>query len=151
MHISVIFLALQWLCVIFLALGGFMTTGERIRSERERLGITQEKLSDICGITRRTQAAYELNESEPKVSYIVKFSELGADMNYIITGNKAETVLARVYEGVCSEHIDAMNMLTPEQQNEINSRIEALRNENMNTYNFVKVQLENSNTGAAQP
>lgn len=119
-----------------------MSIGKRIRSERERLGISQEELRIACGISYRTQMAYELGESEPKVSYIVKFSELGADMNYIVTGNRAETIVERVFEGAKPEFLDGFNLLMPAQRNEIEEQIKAMRAGNMETYEFMKNRVE---------
>ena len=41
--------------------------GARIRSKRESLGMTQQELSDIVGVSRNTISRYELGQLEMKI------------------------------------------------------------------------------------
>ena len=66
-----------------------METGDRIRSERERLGHSQEQWASICGIHRNTQVKYEKGEGSPNVEYLAAINSIGADIDYIITGEKS--------------------------------------------------------------
>ncbi|SNX59071.1 hypothetical protein SAMN06296273_0508 [Nitrosomonas ureae] len=66
-----------------------MEIGDRIRSERERLGHSQEQWTSVCGIHRNTQVKYEKGEGSPNVEYLVAIDSIGADIDYIITGEKS--------------------------------------------------------------
>ena len=69
-----------------------MTLGERIRSERERLGHTQEDWARHAGVHRNTQAKYEKGDATPDVQYLSKIDELGADVDFIWTGERRRWV-----------------------------------------------------------
>jgi transcriptional regulator with XRE-family HTH domain len=62
------------------------TIGNRLKEERARLGITQEKMALAGGVQKRAQARYESGERCPDGHYLAKVAELGADVNYILTG-----------------------------------------------------------------
>lgn len=62
---------------------------ERLKFERERLGYTQEEFAQIGGTTRVTQGKYEQG-SEPKAGYFSAIYNVGADIFYILTGQRLE-------------------------------------------------------------
>jgi transcriptional regulator with XRE-family HTH domain len=62
------------------------TIGNRLKEERARLGITQEKMALAGGVQKRAQARYESGERCPDGHYLARIAELGADVNYILTG-----------------------------------------------------------------
>lgn len=62
---------------------------ERLKLERERLGYTQEEFAHIGGTTRVTQGKYEQG-SEPKAGYFSAIHKVGADIFYILTGQRLE-------------------------------------------------------------
>lgn len=64
--------------------------GDRLREERERLGLTQ----DALGVTSKTQRLYENGERSPDAAYLKNFSQLGADVLYILNGQRAGGTLA---------------------------------------------------------
>jgi transcriptional regulator with XRE-family HTH domain len=67
--------------------GGYMDfIGKRLREERARLGMTQEKMALAGGVQKRAQARYEAGERCPDGRYLALISGLGADVNYILTG-----------------------------------------------------------------
>lgn len=66
-----------------------MSTGDRLKSERERLGHSQEQWASICGIHRNTQVKYEKGEGSPNVEYLEAINSIGADIDYIVTGEKS--------------------------------------------------------------
>ncbi|CAN2976044.1 MULTISPECIES: helix-turn-helix domain-containing protein [Pseudomonas] len=65
--------------------------GERLREERERLGLSQQQLADLCGVTMRSQRNYEKNERQPDASYLEAFARSAGDVLYIITGKYSAT------------------------------------------------------------
>ena len=62
------------------------TIGNRLKEERARLGITQEKMALAGGVQKRAQARYESGERCPDGHYLASVAKLGADVNYILTG-----------------------------------------------------------------
>ena len=63
--------------------------GARLREERERLDKNQEGFGSIAGVSRRTQAAYEADSNSPTVAYLTEISGAGADVLYILTGDRS--------------------------------------------------------------
>ncbi|PPD34925.1 MAG: hypothetical protein CTY21_09400 [Methylomonas sp.] len=76
----------------------FMTIGERLREERERLNLTQTVLAEAGGTTKQTQYAYETNKTTPKGSYLAKVAAIGVDVGYVICGERFENVACTATE-----------------------------------------------------
>lgn len=62
--------------------------GERIREEREALGLSKTAFAKVLGIHRNTQGNYEAGEREPDAAYLAKASEAGVDISYVLTGKR---------------------------------------------------------------
>lgn len=62
--------------------------GERLKEERRRLGMNQDDFSCLGGTARRTQTNYENDLRLPDAGYLAAIAKAGADINYIITGNR---------------------------------------------------------------
>lgn len=60
--------------------------GERLRQERERLGLNQLNFARIGGVTRESQVNYERGKRSPNNSYWIAIAILGIDIQYIFTG-----------------------------------------------------------------
>lgn len=63
--------------------------GDRLRGERERLGLNQTDFGLAAGISRGTQKAYELGTSSPDIRYLSTLESIGVDVLYVITGQGA--------------------------------------------------------------
>lgn len=63
--------------------------GERLRGERDRLGMSQQELADECGVTMRSQRNYEKDERQPDASYLLGLARAGADVMYVLTGERS--------------------------------------------------------------
>jgi transcriptional regulator with XRE-family HTH domain len=78
-------------------LGAEITTdqqiGQRLRRERERLGLTLVGLADALGVSKSTQIKYEAGETSPSASYLLRAQALGMDAPYVVTG-AATTAMA---------------------------------------------------------
>ena len=72
----------------------FMTFGERLRVERDRLGKSQAEMGKIAGVTRSTQGLYETEANSPTVAYLYAVAEAGADLHFLIFGTPASDQLA---------------------------------------------------------
>ncbi|WP_282338585.1 helix-turn-helix transcriptional regulator [Pseudomonas sp. PS02288] len=60
--------------------------GERIREEREKLGLSQTDFGVKAGVSRGTQKAYELESSTPDLRYVSALEAIGSDAHYVLTG-----------------------------------------------------------------
>lgn len=58
----------------------------RLRSERERLGLTQDDFAQKGGVQRRAQANYETGDRSPDAAYLAGIAAAGVDVGYVITG-----------------------------------------------------------------
>jgi transcriptional regulator with XRE-family HTH domain len=72
--------------------------GERLREERERLGMNQTDFGVSAGVSRGTQKAYELESSSPDIRYLSGLQELGVDVHYVLTGSRVDTDLNNLSE-----------------------------------------------------
>jgi transcriptional regulator with XRE-family HTH domain len=62
--------------------------GDRLRDERERLGLNQTDFGQKVGVSRGTQKAYELGANSPDLRYVAALQSIGADIEYILTGER---------------------------------------------------------------
>lgn len=65
------------------------TPGERLKQERQRLGLSQEAFARIGGVGKRTQINYESGERRPDAAYFEGIASAGANVDYILTGTPA--------------------------------------------------------------
>ncbi len=61
---------------------------DRLREAREALGLSQQALAERCGITARSQRNYESGERLPDAAYLAAIASAGADVLYILTGQR---------------------------------------------------------------
>lgn len=90
--------------------------GDRIREERERLGIkNQTEFGQLGGVERNAQSQYERNIRCPDAEYLRKIAAMGVDILYVVTGTRAthasvlsddERRLLTIYRGL--QHDDKM-------------------------------------------
>ena len=70
----------------------FLPIGERLREERERLGLNQTDFAAVGGVGRKTQFNYESGERAPDGAYLAAIAAAGADVLYILTGQRSGAV-----------------------------------------------------------
>ena len=66
----------------------------RLKQERERLGFTQAQFAGLGMITSRSQQNYETTDRKPDAGYLAEIAKVGADVQYIVTGQYSETKLS---------------------------------------------------------
>ncbi|KEY87629.1 helix-turn-helix domain-containing protein [Pseudomonas capeferrum] len=74
-----------------------MGIGERLKEERERLGLNQTEFAALAGASKNTQYNYEKGERSPDANYLAAAAHQGVDILYVITGQRLpspETSLA---------------------------------------------------------
>lgn len=66
-----------------------VSLGERLREERERLGMSQTQFGDLAQVTKKTQMLYEGDQRSPKADYLTAIAEQGVDVQYVLVGNRS--------------------------------------------------------------
>lgn len=61
---------------------------DRIKEERKKLNFTQSAIAELLGIKRETWSRYEAGSISPGMDVLIAFSKIGADIQYILTGEK---------------------------------------------------------------
>ena len=64
------------------------TMGKRLKSERERLGLSQVLFAAAGGSSKPSQVRYEKGERYPDGAYLQRISGIGVDVLYVLTGQK---------------------------------------------------------------
>jgi transcriptional regulator with XRE-family HTH domain len=71
------------------------TVGFRLKQERQRLGMSQDDFSAVCGMKRRAQMSYEHDERSPDAEYLRALAEIGVDVQFVVTGIASISTLAK--------------------------------------------------------
>lgn len=67
--------------------------GERLKRERQRLGMNQEDFAAVGGVKKRAQISYEKDERSPDAAYLCALLDIGVDIWYVMTGTISVGVL----------------------------------------------------------
>lgn len=67
--------------------------GERLKSERERLGMTQPDFAEAAGAKKRTLIDWEKGASSPTAVQLAALASIGVDALYVLTGQRAAAVV----------------------------------------------------------
>jgi transcriptional regulator with XRE-family HTH domain len=62
--------------------------GDRIKEERERLGLTQPQFAEAAGAAKRTLIEWEKGATAPTAVQLSALGKIGVDMLYILTGQR---------------------------------------------------------------
>lgn len=68
-----------------------MGIGERLKEERERLGLNQTDFAALAGASKNTQYNYEKGGRSPDSIYLAAAAAQGVDILYVVTGQRAPT------------------------------------------------------------
>ena len=66
-----------------------MPIGKRLREERERLGLSQPAFAAVAGTTKQTLFSWETGKTAPDGFQLEALATAGADVLYILTGQRA--------------------------------------------------------------
>lgn len=67
--------------------------GLRLRSERQKIGLSQSDFAALVAGSLQTQMRYETGQALPKLDYLFALSKHGVDAGYVVTGVRTEGVL----------------------------------------------------------
>lgn len=68
------------------------TIGVRLKSERQKMLCNQTDFAALGGASKPTQIRYEKGERFPDGNYLALIAEAGADVQYILTGNRSTPI-----------------------------------------------------------
>ena len=77
--------------------------GARLKEERKRLRLSQTDFAALGGAARPTQYNYEAGIRSPDASYLSAIASAGADVLYILTGQRQATPSALMPRNVFEE------------------------------------------------
>lgn len=80
--------------------------GERLKEERDRLGFNQTAFGAIGGVLKQAQLKYEKGERFPGADYLAAVGKVGADVQYIVMGERGAGSLS-TDENVLISHFRA--------------------------------------------
>ena len=58
----------------------------RLQAERKRVGLTQEQLREVTGLSKVTLSSYETGATSPTVKFLADISKQGLDVQHILFG-----------------------------------------------------------------
>lgn len=100
--------------------------GERLKEERNRLGLNQEDFGAKVDIQRVTQYQYEAEINSPTVRYLASIHAIGVDLTYILFGvrvdqmalsqSEMETIEKKVFELLDQSESSLGEKLSPEKR-----------------------------------
>ncbi|MBD9530941.1 helix-turn-helix transcriptional regulator [Comamonas sp. CMM01] len=71
-----------------------MPIGDRLREERDRLGLSQPNFAALAGTTKQTLFSWETGKTAPDGFQLAAFAAAGVDVLYVITGERGGSHLA---------------------------------------------------------
>ena len=99
-----------------------MTLGDRLKEEREKLGVSQSVFGELGGVTKASQINYEKGTRSPDAAYLSGVAEVGVDVGYVLSGKRTITeekineelrYLADAYEAIDTALFEADKFLEP--------------------------------------
>jgi transcriptional regulator with XRE-family HTH domain len=99
--------------------------GERLREERERLGLNQTDFGVLLGVSRGTQKNYELGASSLDLRYVTALEEKGVDAAYVLTGRRS-TPLGQLFSPSEELLIKQFRTISDDDQKAIRRFLEAM-------------------------
>jgi transcriptional regulator with XRE-family HTH domain len=61
--------------------------------ERNRLNLKAKDVAEFVGVAIPTQSNYEQGKRSPDAVYLAKLTDLGFDINYVLTGKRDQLIL----------------------------------------------------------
>ena len=61
--------------------------------ERNRLNLKAKDVAEFVGVAIPTQSNYENGKRSPDAAYLAKLTDLGFDINYVLTGKRDQLIL----------------------------------------------------------
>ncbi|MEH8031273.1 helix-turn-helix domain-containing protein [Gallibacterium anatis] len=97
-----------------------------LKSERERLGLTQEEIASKCGVSKRTYIYYEQGERVPNTDFLAALTQIGGDVMYVLSGIRGAAQLSSLENMV----LKLFNSLDERRKLEVIGILNDLKNNN---------------------
>lgn len=68
-----------------------MGIGDRLKEERQRLGLNQSDFAALAQVAKNSQLNYEKDERSPDAVYLAAVAGAGVDVLYVVTGERKLT------------------------------------------------------------
>lgn len=81
-----------------------MEINERLREERERLGLSQAAVSSRLAVGKNTYLRYETGETSPTARHLAELDRMGMDVYYIVVGERTGNELGPEYGNLISAY-----------------------------------------------
>lgn len=78
---------------------------ERLRAARAATGLTQEQFAEFGGVKKQAQSMYESGKRVPDADYLVSIAATGADLLYILTGERIGSPMPLPAAGELPPHL----------------------------------------------
>ena len=78
---------------------------ERLKAARTALGLTQEQFAQFGGVKMQAQSMYETGKRVPDADYLVSIVATGADILYILTGERSSSPMPLPAAGELPLHL----------------------------------------------
>lgn len=94
---------------------------ERIKEERERLGLSQEKFGRIAAVSKQTVIAWEKGSTSPTAMQLAEMAKRSLDAVYVLTGQRTpvaqplsvrESCMLENYRAMAEEDKAAVQRMT---------------------------------------
>lgn len=106
-----------------------MKIGDRIRSHRRRLGLTQKELAERVGVSTGTIGMYETNKREPDLQMIRRLAaEFGVSVSELVEGTMEEETSEGRRE-LALHHVDRRHDPSAPIKSSLKEQIRRLRDE----------------------
>lgn len=106
-------------------MSNFLPIGGRLKEERERLGKNQTDFAALGGAGRKTQFNYETGERAPDGAYLAAIAAAGADVLYILTGQRGAPVAPAISREEAAL-LDNFRHCSPEMQQAAKAQLAAM-------------------------
>ena len=80
-----------------------MPIGDWLRDERKRLGLSQPAFAELAGTTKQTVFSWETGKTAPDAFQLAALAAAGADVLYILTGQRIGGASAPALQHAVSE------------------------------------------------
>lgn len=123
---------------------------ERLREERKRIGMTQDAISVVGGVSKRTVIDWEKGVFPPTSQYLAAIAVAGADVQYILTGIRSGSALPGDEEELLGDYrsMDAIGKKAIKALCKVYSKRQASVSDTAAAHGKAVVQRVDTNTGA---
>lgn len=86
------------------------TFGNRLKEQRKKLGLTQAKIAEKCGISMRMWGDYERDKYQPRSETLFLLAKEGIDIDYVMTGNAAENTFRQPKNSLNNKELELLTL-----------------------------------------